>query len=388
MPPKGTVLPLHHRAIKGNSCNLEKARKQILFRIFFKTQHKLDMSLFFCKITLMPSDRNFNRESDQKTSQPHDLFFKKVMNNPLAVEEFIQAHIPSAIAKKIDPGSLTLVDGSFICGDLQERRSDIIYKATFQGAPGYIYCLIEHQSRPDRLMPVRILEYVLQLMRRELEEKGTDAPLPLVYPCVIYHGKKPYCYTTDIFEMFQDSDLAREIFLKPFHLVDLTSIPDEDLKKRPLLGIMEMLLKYAHARDTLAFIRSIADLLQKVESMNQLDIIEAGAYYLFATTKDGTSRYEIVRELKNHLNPSTQDHVMTIAEAFIEEGRQEGLLKGLQKGRQEGEAALLLRQLQRRFGSEAVEKHVYFIHEADSETLAQWGENFVDAKTLEEVFGR
>ena len=97
--------------------------------------------------------------------------------------------------------------------------------------------------------------------------------------------------------MFYDVDLAREIFLKPFHLVDLTSIPDEHLKKRPLLGMMEMWLKHAHSRETLVFIRSIADLLQEVESMNQLDIIEAGAYYFFATTKDGTSRYDIVREL-------------------------------------------------------------------------------------------
>ena len=70
---------------------------------------------------------------------------------------------------------------------------------------------------------------------------------------------------------------------------------------------------------------------------------------------------------------------MTIAEAFIEEG--------LQKVCQEGRALLLVRQCQRLFGFEAVEKHVYFINEADSETLAQWGKNFTDAKTLEEVFG-
>ena len=230
---------------------------------------------------------------------PHDLFFRKVMKNSLAAEEFIKTHFPPSIAAAIDPGSLELTDSSFIDKDFNEYRTDILYKALFKGIPGYIHLLIEHQRKADPLMPLRMLEYTTQICRRELAATGGHQ-LPLVYPCVIYNGEKPYCYTTDIFEMFQDPTLAREIFLKPFTLIDLPSIPDNDLKKKPLIGMLEMHLKYANTRDTFAFIKKIVDLLHQVEAMNQLDIILAGAYYLFQTNKNGISKDEILEEFKRH----------------------------------------------------------------------------------------
>lgn len=318
----------------------------------------------------------------KKISKPHDRFFKKVMNNPLAAQEFIQTHFPSSIAALIDPGSLELTDSGFIDKDFNEYRSDILYKALFKGTPGYLYCLIEHQRKADPLMPLRMLEYTLQICRRELaNKKDHKNQLPLVYPCVIYNGEKPYCYTTDIFEMFQDPALAREIFLKPFTLIDLPSIPDDDLKKKPLIGMLEMHLKYASARDTLGFIEKIVDLLHQVESMNQLDIIEAGAYYLFQTSKDGVSRHDIVEEFKKYLKPPTQSEIMTIADAFVEEG--------IQKGRQEERQAfrsLLIKQLNLRFPNKMTKNYLHMIEEAESDKLSYWGENLMKATTIEEVF--
>ncbi len=77
-----------------------------------------------------------------------------------------------------------------------------------------------------------------------------------------------------------------------------------------------------------------------------------------------------------------------------EEGRREGRREGRQEGRQEGEAeglrkgeaALLLRLLNRRFGalSPAIEERV---RGADAEQLLDWGERFVDATSLDEIFG-
>lgn len=317
---------------------------------------------------------------DSKISKPHDRFFKKVMSNPLAAEEFIQTHFPPSVAVAIDPGSLELTDSSFIDKDLNEYRTDILYKALFKGIPGYIHILIEHQKKADPLMPLRMLEYTIQICRREIDkQKDKKNPqLPLVYPCVIYNGEKPYCYTTDIFEMFQDPALAREIFLKPFTLIDLPSIPDDDLKKKPLVGMLDMYLKYASARDTLGFIKKVVDLLRQVDSMNQLDIIQAGAYYLFQTSKDGISRDDIIEEFKKYLKPQTQSEIMTIAEAFVEEG--------LQKGRQESLKNILDKQIRRRFPHDVTAQHLHLINEADSDTLSNWAENLVVANSIEEVF--
>jgi hypothetical protein len=60
--------------------------------------------------------------------------------------------------------------------------------------------------------------------------------------------------------------------------------------------------------------------------------------------------------------------------------------QGAQQGRHEGEAALLLRLLERKFGPvpEEVRQRVAA---ADSDALLAWSERVLTAETLEEVFG-
>ncbi len=50
-----------------------------------------------------------------------------------------------------------------------------------------------------------------------------------------------------------------------------------------------------------------------------------------------------------------------------------------------GEATLLKRQLQRRF-DKIPSEYIQRIAQADAQTLLEWGEKILDAKTLEDVF--
>ena len=61
-----------------------------------------------------------------------------------------------------------------------------------------------------------------------------------------------------------------------------------------------------------------------------------------------------------------------------------GIQKGRQEGRQEGEAAMLLRQIARKFGppTETVRER---IERADPETLVEWPDRILTAQTLDEV---
>ena len=68
------------------------------------------------------------------------------------------------------------------------------------------------------------------------------------------------------------------------------------------------------------------------------------------------------------------------------EGRREGRQEGRQEGLQEGRAAVLLRQLTRRFGPLG-EQMTQRIREANSTDLERWADNILDARSLEEVFG-
>ena len=66
--------------------------------------------------------------------------------------------------------------------------------------------------------------------------------------------------------------------------------------------------------------------------------------------------------------------VMTVAEEWIE------------RGKKEGEAALLLRQIERKFGPEAAAAHRERIERADTDTLLSWSDRILTAETEEDLF--
>ncbi|MEO5378456.1 MAG: DUF4351 domain-containing protein, partial [Magnetococcus sp. DMHC-6] len=96
--------------------------------------------------------------------------------------------------------------------------------------------------------------------------------------------------------------------------------------------------------------------------------------------------------------PEDLEEVMIMLATHVEKwernieqrSRQEGIQIGEQRGRkdgeQKGEAKMLLRQLTRRFGNlptNIQEK----VNAADLETLELWGDQILDARSLEDVFG-
>ena len=78
----------------------------------------------------------------------------------------------------------------------------------------------------------------------------------------------------------------------------------------------------------------------------------------------------------------TPDDIVKLGKEWIEA---KVLEVSRQRGRQEGEAALLLRLLQKRFGpvpNEVTER----VRHANQTTLETWGDRVLDAGTMDEVF--
>ncbi|WP_236849062.1 DUF4351 domain-containing protein [Candidatus Thiodictyon syntrophicum] len=108
-----------------------------------------------------------------------------------------------------------------------------------------------------------------------------------------------------------------------------------------------------------------------------LEILESLLRYYV----QGTGRVEErdVRALLEQ-NPTGDPIMQTFIDRYIEQGRQ----AGKQEGRREGEAAMLLRQIDRKFGppSETVRTRV---GSADPETLLRWSDRILTAESLDAV---
>ena len=116
----------------------------------------------------------------------HDKFFKASLQDKRIAQDFFKAHLPAYLKKMIDWSSLSLQPGSFIDSCYASAYSDILYQADFLGEPGYLYVLTEHQSKPDRLMPLRLWLYLcriwdLHLKQNEGATADEEVSLPLIY---------------------------------------------------------------------------------------------------------------------------------------------------------------------------------------------------------------
>jgi len=94
---------------------------------------------------------------------------KLLLEDPGNVRDLL-ALCGADIVKQIDLRRLKLIQTTFVERDYRHVESDVVLLAPLRRRKGertarvlMIYILIEHQSEPDRLMPLRSVDYVVQI---------------------------------------------------------------------------------------------------------------------------------------------------------------------------------------------------------------------------------
>lgn len=265
---------------------------------------------------------------------PHDKFFKAAMSDLRVAKDFFDFHLPPSIKKTIELDTLAISKGSFVDPTLVESATDMLFTVDFAGQSGYLYVLVEHQSTPDKLMPFRIFKYIMNIMDHHLKSKSSEqACLPVVYPLLFYTGASNYNFSTDIFDLFCESkDLAKQVFMQPFQLIQINQIADEVLKQRVWSGIMELSMKHIFQSNILSYLKSVLSLLEKIKMADDHDYAQTVLTYIFNTAEisDKQTFSQMIRE---NVSPEIEEIVMTPAQYFREEGFEKGIEKGIEKGR-------------------------------------------------------
>ena len=319
--------------------------------------------------------------------QPHDRFFKLSLREPKVALEFFTEHLPKTVLEKINLASLKLENHSFIDEHFKGAEADIVYQVQSGTATAYLYLLCEHQSTVDHLMAFRLWVYMTRLMESHLKQHPGQ-PLPLVYSLVIYTGQEPWNAPLDIFSLYgAHQDLAKAWLLKPFQLLDIHQIPDDQMRKRQWCGVVEFALKNKQVRDFQRFLKILLPWLHDLEESGVAGFSLSKSVLKY--TLDGIEaddRDLFVQSVREYLSPALGDEIMTLAQQFILQGQQQGMQQGIQQGMQQGEAAVMTRLLKHRFSHQISEACLTRIQTADAQTLLQWSERILEAKTLEEVF--
>lgn len=269
-----------------------------------------------------------------KILNPHDKFFRGSMKDIRIAREFFEFHLPEKFRNRVDLSTLKLCNGSFVDERHSQRFTDILYSVLLEEQLAYFFLLVEHQSTPDELMAFRLLTYLCRIMQEHIDQTKSKV-LPIVVPLVFFHGKSPYPYTTDLYDLFgEHKSLAKEIFLQPFHLIDVGTIPDEELRKRQWAGLMEFAMKHVFARDVLPLIREMMPQLKRIDKLGENSYIMRIFDYLM-TVGDIHDSETFIEVVTQNLSPQLGAEIMTFAERLRQEGIEKGIktiaLKLLQK---------------------------------------------------------
>ncbi|WP_017347654.1 Rpn family recombination-promoting nuclease/putative transposase [Pantoea sp. A4] len=262
---------------------------------------------------------------------PHDATFRLFLTDIEVARTFLEIHLPTGLRKLCDFSTLRPEPISFVDEDLQQYCSDVLYSMQNKaGNTSYIHVLIEHQSSPDAHMAFRMIRYAIAAMHRHLQ--AGNKKLPIVVPLLFYTGKSsPYPHSTCWLDEFEDPELAAQIYGNAFALIDVTTIPDEEIMEHRHMAALTLLQKHILQRD-LSEISSKLFTVLTAGYLSSPQLISL-LHYMFHTGE--TSNAQVFIQKLSQKLPEQKEQLMTIAEQLKqegwEEGREEGKLETMEK---------------------------------------------------------
>ena len=176
----------------------------------------------------------------KKKNQPHDRFVKDLMENIDFAKKFFQTdHINLEVQEEMDWDTLELWDTALLGEDGKQIYADVLYRV-FTKDQQEAFIIFNHERKPDKILPVRRLEYKLGTLKKAIKQEKESA---LIYFITWYNGPAPYPYQKSIIDYFTWRQLAAKLFLED-EIIVVKEIPDEELSKHGEVNILEVFMKH------------------------------------------------------------------------------------------------------------------------------------------------
>ena len=134
------------------------------FVTYQQYEEYLENSTSKAEKTSKQSNNSQNLYNNKKEiNNRHDKIVRKILSRKKETVKFLNDFLN--IEEKIEEENIEQCSTDFITKQYQNRQSDLVFK--IKNKP--IYFLIEHQSTIDENMPLRILEYICEIMRKEVK---------------------------------------------------------------------------------------------------------------------------------------------------------------------------------------------------------------------------
>jgi hypothetical protein len=333
----------------------------------------------------------------QPSRPDHDALHHRLFGDPRVVAQLLRGFVGGPGGAGIDLSDLDLdrmkrLNAKFHADTGERREGDMIWRIPrHDGADTFLLLLLEFQSTSERFMALRVMAYAALLWQHlaRAREIAPDGMLPPVLPVVIYNGDTRWLAPValrDLFGLPDGSPLWRWQPELRYYLIDAGAFSQSDLAARD--GLPALWFRLGSASDP-GQVVAVADAIVAWLARHP-GFLEARAVFaellgaMMARTGVGPGITEEFLDMSGGLLERAAQWQQEWLREGLEKGLEKGREEGLREGVQRGEAALLLRLLQRRFGALpgwAVDR----VSAAETALLEEWSMRILDAASLEDV---
>ena len=167
---------------------------------------------------------------------PHNDFFYQVMSRREKAMAFFGQYFSKKVLARIKLDTISLAESKHVSDEGVSLYNDVLYRCELdQEQTGYLFAMCEHQSTPEEQMPLRLLKYNIATIESHL--KQSQGKIPIIVNIVLYHGSKPWNYSTDFSDYYSNSELGKEFLdMAPFTLINIPTLPNEAIYQDKELG--------------------------------------------------------------------------------------------------------------------------------------------------------
>lgn len=271
-----------------------------------------------------------NDEFVYEIQKKYDRGYKYLFSVKKYFLEFLRYFVREKWTYDITEDNIEQINNEYILSNFASRESDVVYKIKTKGKSFY-FVLLEIQSVIDEKMSFRILEYMVEIWRRNLKN-NKNSKLPIIIPCVLYVGKEKWNKSREFKSLFSDWKLFEKILPNfEYILIDINNYDDEILLN--FTGIMGNVLYIEKSKNRNEIKKRLIMLLNNVKKMNveeQKSFSEWIAHLIAKNEND-------IEEIKtNIINKEEKTMLGEIIEQLTQEWIDEGIVKGREEGRREG----------------------------------------------------
>ena len=307
----------------------------------------------------------------KQTGNIHDALFKQVLSDPALACTFLREHLPAEVLSLLGPEAPELISGSFVDEELRQSHSDLLYRMHLKvERDAFAYVLVEHKSSPDSGARLQLLRYVVRLLTDWYERNKKKLPLPPVLPLLVHQGPEGWNFSCEFTDLFGTVPEPLRPYVPSFRhaLVDLGPMDDTTLSCETRLRAFLKALKYSRRSDLPACIGIV---LAEAPWLDEGDLLVI-LTYLSKGPVEVNKR--VIQETLLRLLPERKERIMrSFGQPYYEEGCANG------------EAKILTRLLEKRFGAipASLRERIFA---ADVSSLDTWVERVLDAPDLQSIF--